>query len=271
MHELLNHPAVQGGFIPFLAALAVAELLQRVRLSGLALIAAFAATVYLAAGLSFEPLTATRKIAMLGLGGAAVGVVLTFIDNYLWRPVLTVLGGAAAIWVVERILVQQQPAVALQWAVGCALYTAWLVYALDALADAPVRAGSAALGLGVGTGLAALFGASALLGLYGLSLGAAAFAFLLIQVATNSHLSCGRSFTLPLALITGLTACLAVLGAHLPAYVLPVLGVIPLAARLPVSDKSAVWLQFLLLSAATLACAAIAVYLTWRVAGAPPL
>jgi len=43
------------------------------------------------------------------------------------------------------------------------------------------------------------------------------------------------------------------------------------AAKIPLPAKAALWLQSLLLSAATLACAAGAVYLTWRVAGAPPL
>jgi len=87
------------------------------------------------------------------------------------------------------------------------------------------------------------------------------------MLVSNSHLPCGRSFTLPLSLIAGLTGCLAVLTVKLPWYVLPVLAAIPLAAKLPVSVKSAVWLQTVLLSAATIACALGAVYLSWRING----
>ena len=58
MQEWLTHPAVQSGLAPFFVALIVAELFQRMRLSGLAIIAGFAATVYLASDLSLKPLTA---------------------------------------------------------------------------------------------------------------------------------------------------------------------------------------------------------------------
>jgi hypothetical protein len=125
--------------------------------------------------------------------------------------------------------------------------------------------------LGLGTGGAALLGASALLGQFGLALGSAASAYLLIQMISNRPLPCGRSYTLPLSLISGLTGSLAVLTAELPWYALAPLAAIPLLAKIPVSEKSALWLQSLLLSIASLACAAGAVYLTWRVAGAPPI
>ncbi len=271
MQEWLNHPAVQGGLVPFIAALIVAELFQRMRLSGLAIIAGFAATVYLVSGFSIEPLTAARKIVLLGLLSAGLALPLMLLNSRWLRPLLAVASGVAAVWVVQRILQQQQPAAVLLWGAGCTLYVGWLVFWFDGLNDASVRAGSAGLGLGMGTGTAALFGASALLGQFGLALGAAAGAYLLIQMLTNSPLPCGRSFTLPLSLIAGLTACLAVLTAQLPWYALPVLAVIPLAAKIPVPAKGALWLQSMLLSVATLACAAGAVYLTWRVAGAPPL
>jgi len=267
LHEFLHHPAVQGGMVPFVVALITAELLQRLRLSGLAVVVAFAATVYLVSGFSFDPLTASRKIVLLGLAAPLIAFPLTLINAAWLRPLLA----AAAIWMAQRILQQQPLAAIFLWSAGCALYAGWLVFWMDTLLDAPVRAGSAGLALGLGTGIAALFGTSALLGLYGISLGAAAGAYLLIQMLTNSRLPCGYSFTLPLSLIAGLAGCQAVLTAQLPWYALIALAAIPLAAKIPVSEKSALWLQSILLSAATLSCAAVAVYLTWRVAGAPPL
>ena len=270
MQELLNHPAVQGGLAPFVIALIVAELLLRLRLSGLAVIAGFAVTVYLVSDFSIDPLTSARIIVLLGL--LSVLLALTLL-RFNWRPlrlILAVAGGSATVWMALRILQQQDMTNMLLWAGGCALYVGWLVFWMDTLHGSPVRAGSAGMALGLGTGGCALFGASALLGQFGLALGAAASAYLLLQAVSNSRLPCGRSFTLPLSFIAGLIGCLAVLTARMPWYALPVLAVIPPAAKIPVSEKMGLWLQSLLLSIATLSCAAGALYLTWRVAGAPP-
>ena len=274
MQELLNHPAIQGGLAPFVVALLAAVLLRRLRLSGLAIVAGFAVTVFLVSGFAFEPLTSTRKIIWLGLVSGLLSIPLSLANwpsSRAFVLMLAAIAAAAAVWMGARIL-QQHPAVeAAQWGMGCALYVGWLVYRMDALRDSPVRAATAGLALGLGTGAAALIGASALLGLYGLSLGAAAAAYLLILLAGNRPLPCGRSFTLPIAFIAGLVACLAVLTAQLPWYALPVLAVIPIAGSLPVPVKNSLWLQSALLLTATLACAAGAVYLTWRINGAPPL
>lgn len=271
MEELLNHPAVQGGLAPFIIAMIVAELLQRVRLSGLAAIAGFAVTVFLVSDFSMEPLTASRKIVLLGLCSALLSLLLMRLDWRPLRPILAMAGGSAAVWMALRILQQQEMQSMLLLGGGCALYVGWLIFWMDTLHKTPIRAGSAGMALGIGTGGSALLGASALLGQFGLALGAAASAYLLLQVMFNQKLPCERIFTLPLSLICGLTSCLAVLTAQLPWYSLPAIAVIPLAAKIPVSERTGVWLQSFLLSALTMACAATAIYLTWRVAGAPPL
>ena len=162
------------------------------------------------------------------------------------------------------MLQQQALADALQWGAGCALYVGWLVFWFDGLRDKSVAAGNAGLALGLGTGMAAMLGASALLGQFSLALGAASAAYLLIQLITNSRLPCGRSFTLPLSLIAGLVACLVVLAGQQSWYTLPVLGLIPLAARIPIPEKWTVRLQSSALSLLTLACAAGAIYLAWK-------
>lgn len=271
MQELLDHPAVQGGLAPFAVALITAMLLRRLRLSGLAIVAGFAITVHLVSGFAIEPLTTTRKIIWLGLASGLLSLPLSLAHRPLWRLVISVLAATAAVWMSVRILQQHTTAETLQWGLGGASYVGWLVYWMDGLHSSSVRAGSAGLALGLGTGATALIGASALLGQYGLSLGAATAAYLLILVISNSPLPCGRSFTLPSALIAGLVGYLAVLTAQLPWYALPVLAVIPLAGRLPVPVKMPLWLQAVLLSAVTLPCAAGAVYLTWRINGTPPL
>jgi len=272
LQELLNHPAVQGGVAPFIAALIAAIVLRRWNLAGLALIAGFIVTAFMVGSIGIEPLTATRKAILLGVLATLLGVALNKSTWRFMRATLACVGGLASIWVIWRILQQHNEFLtALPWAVGTASYVGWLVFWSDRLHSNPVRAGSAGVALGVGTGVAALFGSSVMLGLLGMSLGAASGAVLLLQLLSKQSLSCGRSFTLPLSLLAGLVGCLGVLSASLPWYALMAIAAIPSAAQIPVPQKSSMWLQSLQLSAAALLCAAGAIYLTWRVTGAPPI
>ena len=270
MQELLNNPAVQAGFAPFLVALITAQLFQRVKLSGLAIIAGFAITVYLASDFTMAPLTASRKIVLLGLVSASLGLLLTLSNSRWLATLLPLLGGAAAIWTALRILQQQPPQVVLLWGAACAAYVAILVWGMDRLENEPLRAASAATALGMGTGGAALVGASALLGQFGLALGSAAAAYLLIHMLSNRLLPTGHVFTLPLALVSGLTGCIGTLSANLPWYALPILAAIPLAAWLMPLPRQSLRIQSLLISLPVFALAAGAIYVTWRVAGDVP-
>jgi hypothetical protein len=271
LQELLNNPAVQAGAAPFLAGLITAVLFRRIGLSGLAIIAGFAVTVYLASDFTIEPLTSVRKIVLLGLISAVLALLITLLNLRWFGSLLALLGGAAAIWTVQRILEQQATQTILLWGAGCAAYVAILVWSMDKLSDKePLRAASAASALGIGTGGAALVGASALLGQFGLALGAAAGAHLLIQMIGNKPFPTGPTFTFPLAMISGLTGCVAVLGAQLPWYALPILAAIPFAAWFAPLPKLSVRMQSLLLSILTFAFAVGAIYVTWRVAGDVP-
>jgi hypothetical protein len=264
LHALLTHPAIQAVLAPFLIALLTAELLQRLRLSGLAIVAGFAITVYLASSFAFTPLSDTRKIIWLCLASGLLAIPLGLFNWSLWRSVLTVLAAAASVWVAQRALLLQPTAVALQWGTGCALYVGWLVFWMDGLHESPIRAGSAALALGLGSGAALLIAGSALLGKYDVAIGSAAAAYLFIMFVSNSHLPCGRALTLPIALVAGLSGCIAVLTLKLPWYTLAPLAIIPLAAKLPISEKSVAWVQITLLSAFTMLCALGAAYLSWH-------
>ena len=270
LQELLNNPAVQAGFAPFLVALITAELFQRIRLSGLAIIAGFAVTVYLASNFAIDPLTASRKIVLLGLISAALGLLLSLLQSRWLVTLLPLLGAAAAVWTAQRILQQHPLQIVLLWGAGSAAYVAILVWGMDKLENDPLRAASAATALGMGTGGAALVGASALLGQFGLALGSSAAALLFIHILGNRALSAGRVFTLPLALITGLTGCIAVLSAKLPWYALPILAAIPLAAWLMPQPRRSPRIQSLLYALPTFAIAVGAIFVTWRVAGDVP-
>jgi hypothetical protein len=257
--------------IPFLVALVTAEFFQRVRLSGLAVIAGFAASVYLVSDFGLEPLTASKKIVLLGLSSALLGLLITLLQSRWLAALLPIIGAAATVWVSWRLLQQHPVHFALMAATASAAYVALLVWGMDNLENEPLRAANAATTLGIGTGAAALFGASALLGQFGLALGAAAAAHLLIQMIGNQPLSTGRAFTLPVALIAGLVGIIAVLGARLPWYSLPVLAAIPIAAWLVPLPRLPALLQSLLLSLVTFGLAAAAVYLAWRSAGDIPM
>lgn len=271
MQELLNNPAVQSGIAPFVAAVIAAAMFRRIGLSGLAIVTGFAVTVYMASDFNLSPLTSSRKIVLLGLSAALVGMLVDAFRPKLARAVLPILGGVAALWTAQRILQNQDVIHMFLWGAGCASYVAVLVWGMDRTLNRGAQyASSAAAALGFGTGAAALVGASALLGQFGLALGSAAFAHLLLQILTNKTFPTGRIFTFPLSLIAGLAACIAVLSAKLPWYVLIVLSGIPMAALfVPVPGRS-LRIQGVLMLLVNLGVSAAAVYLTWLSAGDVP-
>src|SRR5439155_277568 len=110
----------------------------------------FATAVYFIAGFTFEPLTATRKIILLGLAAPLAGLVIDF----AFRPtrleawVLALGGAAAAAWIFWPILAQKDLERALLLG-GTAMILAqvpWYAVAVLALvplaASLPVSAGA---------------------------------------------------------------------------------------------------------------------------------
>ena len=265
MNDILNHPAVQGGVAPFVAALILALVLGRVRLAGFALVAAFCTAVYLISGFSFTPLTVTRKIVLLALASPVVGLMVDFAfrPTRLGNGVLAGAGAGAALWVFWPVLAQKETAQAVLLGASAALLAAWLIgFMLSTLAERPLQAAAAGLGLGLAAGVCAILGASAMYGSYGIALAAGAGAVLLAQIASGRSFAAGATLVLPVALISALLAAAAVILAQLQWYVLPVLGLIPVAARLPVPAKPLG--QALAACAYTLAIAAAACALAWQ-------
>jgi hypothetical protein len=250
--------------------LIVVLVLGGVRLAGLAVLAAFCTAVYLISGFGFTPLTATRKIVVLALAAPVIGIVVDFAfkPTGLGTAILALAAGLATLWVFWPVLQQKDIKTALLMGGGAAVCVAWLVgFSQNFLSEHPIRAGAAGLGLGIGVGVSAVLGASALYGEYGISLGAAAGAFLLPQMLGGKKYNAGATFMLPLALTTGLLAAATLILAQLPWYSLLALAFIPLAARLPAPEKSPLWTQAVAVSACTLAVAAAAIGLTWQSAG----
>jgi hypothetical protein len=265
LNELLAHPAVQGGLAPLLAGLLVAGLGFPLRLSGLAAGAGFLTVLYLTGNLVFEPLSATRKVAVLGLAAPVFGAVadLAFRPTRAAGVVLGALFAAAAAWAFWGILAQKPTAEALIYGAGIAVFLLCTVAFAISLHAEPVRAGAAGLGLGLGAGIGAILGASALLGLYGIALGAASGGFLLLTMALGKRVTAGASFTLAASVTAALVGATAMLLAKLPWYALAVLALVPLAVRLPVPERSHPALQAVVASVYALAVAAAACAVSW--------
>lgn len=266
MDEWLSHPAVQGGIAPFVVALVVTLALRPFNLAGFAVIAGFGVTAYLLNGLTFEPLTATRKIILVTAAAAVVGILVDAFARTARAAgiVLAVAFAALAVWVFWSVLSQKAPLEAVRLALVPGLAVAVAVALAHMIRDDSVRSAAAGLGLGLGAGVAAILGASAVYGLYGIALGAGAGAFLLVQMLTNRRTTAGATLTLPLAAAAALLAGGTALLAKLAWYAIVPLALIPLAVRLPVPQKGPVWLQAIVASVYALALAALAWTLAWK-------
>jgi len=268
--ELLSNPAVQGGAGPFVAGLIAAVLLGRFRLGGLAVAAAFATAVYFIAGFNFIPLSATRKIILLGLAAPLAGIVADFAfrPTRLGSTLLAIAGAAAAAWVFWPVLAQKDLARALVPGATAVLATAWVVwFSEQRLAGDSVRAGASGLSLGLGTGVASIFGAALTYGLYGTAVAAGSGAFLLVQMITGKRSYAGATFTLSATLVAILIAAAAMILAQLPWYSVVVLALVPVAVTLPVPAGAALWLQAVLSSLYGVIVAGIACALAWHAGG----
>lgn len=266
MEEFLANPAVQGGVAPFLAALVVTLVLHGVRLGGLAVSAAFLTCMYLVSGLQLFPLTATRKLLLVGIAAPLVGIVaeVAFKSRRVRAAVLAAGGLACALWVFLPVL-GRKPALE-AWLTGAAMLVVVAVlagWAQSRLASDGVRAGAGALAAGLGVGIAAIISASASYGLYGIALGAGAGGFLLPQMILGRRFFAGATFAFTAMLLTALIASGAAVLAQLPWYALLVLALAPMAACLPTPARAPVWLQAVLCSLYGFSVAAIACLLAW--------
>jgi hypothetical protein len=266
MEELLANPAVQAAVAPFLSALAAAAALRRTRLLGVAVALAFALVIALTVGYAFEPLTATRKLVVIGLCTALVVLALEVPGappTPAIRATLAAVAAAAAVWMVWRVLQQQEPAKAALYGLAAGAYIALLLESgLRASGDG-IRAASNSMMLGLTAGALALLGASALLAQIGIAVAAGAGAVLLVQMIGLQRGPTGWTLVLPAAAIAGLAGLLAVFTGSLPWFcLLPTLG-IPWAAKLVRQERHPPWLAALLTALAGLIPMSLAVGLAW--------
>jgi hypothetical protein len=273
MNDLLDNPAVQAGVAPFLVALVLAVLLRRGALLGLAIGAALATVAALALGFSFDSLTASRKMVLVGLGASVLVLPLELSAiPPRWQLRATLAGAAAlaGVWTLWRVLQRMDAGPALWASLAAAAYVAALVESTFAVRDDPVQSASAALILGLATGVLCLFGASATLMQVGIAVGAGAAATLMLQMVSGRRAPVGWTLAWPASVVAGLLGLLSVFTGELNWYcLLPLLG-IPWAARLMRDGERPVALSALLTSLAALAPALVAVAFAWFGGAASP-
>lgn len=264
MRELLDNPAVQSSVAPFVAGLLVAGLLFPLRLGGLAAAAGFVATVYLVGDFNLESLDSKRRLVLVAMAAPVFGAIadLAFKPTRASGPVLGAVFAAAGGWIFLNLLKQKSGLDLALYGAGFAAFMLWTVSFSVALRADALRAGAAGLGLGLGAGVAAVLGASALLGQYGMGLGAGCGAFLLLAMIVGPRVAPGTTLTLSAAVVASLVAVGAVLTGQLPWYALAALALIPVMVRLPL-PKGARWMQAIVAALYAASAAVAAWVLAW--------
>jgi len=272
LDELLANPAIQGGIAPFFVALVIAGLFYRINiLAGLAIVAGFITTVSLTTGISFEPLSSTRKITLLVMIIPFLAIALQLIDKYndFTIRVFHVFASAAVLWVLWPVISNNPSIEMLFLTLSYIVYAAWMMKVFMRMSEQPAIVTSTAVtGVGIAIGGSAMIGASALLGQLGLALAAAGGAFLLVQLIKKSDEDSGLTLTMTSAMIAALVLPAAIEYAQVPWVVLPIVAIIPLLAFYPFEDEDRVWKNTITLLIGMVLLAALAFYIATQSAGA---
>ena len=142
------------------------------------------------------------------------------------------------------------------------LYTGWLTASSETQSEKADQGSMLALALGLGTGISAMLGASALIGQLGIAIGAIAGAYLILLLF-KQDIKLGSNFMLPVGLLCGLLGIAAVIYASLPWYSLIPLVAIPAVVHIPLSNELSKFKKLLLLASATLPLTIISIVITW--------
>ncbi len=273
MDNLLTNPLIQSAVVPFVVSLIVALILRPHGWywAGLSALAGFAAAVYLITDFQLFPLRSDRKIVLLGCGAVVLGLLL---DLVRWRRLapglLFVAGAAACLWLLWPRINSFDAWPVWLLAVAGSAYVGWLVAASVGLKDKPVQADSMIFALALGTGLTALLGATALYGQLASAIAAAIGARLLLQLF-GRPVAAGALMVVPLVAVTALLGIGALAYSKLPWYTLALLALVPLLVRLPIPARWPLFVQLVIRVVVAALPAGVAIYLTWRDLGAPPI
>jgi hypothetical protein len=275
MQQFLSRPEIQSAVLPFaiglLAYLGLRKLIAAAWLW--ALLAAFLVSAWLINGVTFTPLTGTRKIILLVIASLTIAALLPGVlqGRKLQRGALVLSCLLALTWVFWTVASRMQPGAIVLLAAGCAALVASLALSFERIAGDPAKLHSAGLGLLLGTGMSAAAAASALLGQLALALAAACGGALLGWVlagGSNAGVRHGQTLsTLPYVLAPASLGVAAVMFASLPWYALIPLAAIPLAVSLVPLKPDSRFLRALLASLPGLAIAIGVALWVWQSSG----
>jgi hypothetical protein len=275
MQQFLSRPEIQSAALPFAIGLLVYLGLRKLTATAWlwALLAAFLVSAWLINGVTFTPLTGTRKIILLVIASMPIAALLPGVlqGRKLQRGALVFFCLLALTWVFWTVGSRMQPGEILLLAAGCAALVASLTLFFERVVGDPAKLHSAGLGLLLGTGLSAAAAASALLGQLALALAAACGGILfgwVLEGGSNAGSRRGQTLsTLPYVLAPASLGVAAVMFAILPWYALIPLAAIPLAVSLVPPKADSRFLRALLASLPGLAIAIGVALWVWQSSG----
>lgn len=254
----------------------MAGALAGTRFLALAVVSGLVVVVGLTIGFMLLPLTAVNKLVLSTLGAAALALGLEAAGvgaNRRAGMALAAAAGVAALWMLQRIVQNMEPAAAWATAIGAFVLTVSTTgSAIYAGKASPLRAAVVGAGLGWGSGVLAFLGASALLAQVGLAVGTASAAVALVQLLRGRESPLGWTLVLPAAVVAALIGTLASAGGELRWYCLIPLPFAPLATLLvPSGARRVSWPWAFAAGMAGLLPLAVAVALAaWPLATSTP-
>jgi hypothetical protein len=263
VQQWLEHPAVQAGVLPFLAAIVAGLALRRARAAWLAPTLAYAVGVALTSGIAFSPLTAGRKVLLLSLLAPLAGAALDRLDARGARVVACVLAGLAAAWAVSTVLAQRPAGEAVAIGLGLAAFAAAAVALVMWRRDDDVAVAASGLGLGLATGVGALLSASTGYFAAGVALAAGSGALLALRFAAGPLARPGATGALAVALPAALFASATLMLAQLPWTALPALLLVPVLAGVPLPPGLGARARVIARTLLALVAAALPVLVAW--------
>lgn len=265
MQTLLDDPVVQAAIAPFLAAVLLGAALLRTRLAWVAVSTALITAIGLSTGLGVTPLTASRKVLLLVSAAPFIGGALDWLPKppRLTPPILGVLSGVASVWVFWSAFRQVDSPQMVPMAAGVAVFVGLMVSLALRLREDGSAGGGTTFALGLAVGIAALLSASIGNFANGIAVAAGGAAMLLLQFALGRNLVPGYAGMLSTGLAAALLAASTFVLAQLPWVAMPLLLLVPLAARVELAKQGRTRVRLVVATLLPLAAATAPLLAAW--------
>jgi hypothetical protein len=265
--DLLIHPAIQAGIIPFLLTLALALLLTRVTpgFSDIAPVIAFLFALIVIYGAGNESLAWIQKTIVVCILAILLGALLERVQMHpiYLGAILWLMGMAGGAWVLLPQFKEMNSSAAMLTGIMLTFYPAWLTWGVSEMRFRPIQVYSALTLLGLGTGIGAVFGRSLLVGQLALAMGFASGAIVYLIVVAKWDFPASYKITLPTGITIGLLGACALTYASFSPVSLVVLALIPLVFMVLPEDAMDSLGGFLLWIGLALGIAVVAVFLAY--------